>query len=234
MKLLHGGIILLNEIGDISPAVQVKLLSVVQEKMFERIGSSRPFRADVRIIAATSRNLEQLMNEGGFREDLFYRLNVFPIHIPPLRERRSDILVLADHFLQKYCRIYRRPVKRISTEAINMLIACHWPGNVRELENLIKRLVLRCSDGVIHGYALAPSLQTDEQTSTSTVPSEGASLHSMVSSSEREIIIDALKQHNGNVAAAARFLQTTPRILGHKIKKLGIDPECYPDITALR
>jgi len=222
-----GGTIFLDEIGDVSPNVQVRLLRVLQERTFERVGGSRSITANARIIAATSRNLEQLISEGRFREDLYYRLNVFPIHIPPLRERRSDILVLADHFLEKYGRMYGKPVKRISTAAINMMMTYHWPGNVRELENLMERLVLTCTDGVIHGYALPPSLQSDAQTNTSTIPTEGASLKALVASYEKEIITDALKKQKGNIAAAARLLQTTPRILGYKIKQLGIDPERY-------
>ena len=123
--------------------------------------------------------------------------------------------------------MYGKPVKRISTAAINMMMTYHWPGNVRELENIMERLVLTCTDGVIHGYALPPSLQSDAQTNTSTIPTEGASLKALVASYEKEIITDALKKQKGNIAAAARLLQTTPRILGYKMKQLGIDPERY-------
>ena len=226
-ELANGGTIMLDEIGDISSAVQVRLLRVLQEREFERVGGDRTIRVNVRVIAATSRDLEKAMKDGRFREDLYYRLNVFPIHLPPLRERRSDIILLADHFLQKYNEMYGKKIKRISTPAINMMMAYHWPGNVRELENCIERAVLTSSDDVIHGYTLPPSLQTSEETNTALIPTEGASLRTMMESYEREIIVDALKKHRGNVAAAARHLQTTQRIVGYKIRQLGIDPKAH-------
>jgi len=226
-ELANGGTLFLDEIGDISPATQVRLLRVLQEKTFERIGGTSTIKVDVRIIAATSRNLEKAMSEGKFREDLYYRLNVFPIALPPLRERRSDIILLADHFIQKYNAIYRKNVKRISTAAINMMMMYHWPGNVRELENCIERAVLTSTDDVIHAYLLPPSLQTSEQTKTPLIPEKGASLKVMVDSYMREIIIDALKKNKGNVSAAARELQTTNRIINYKIKQFGITPTHY-------
>jgi Nif-specific regulatory protein len=226
-ELANGGTIFLDEIGDISPSVQVRLLRVLQERSFERVGGDRTIAVNVRVIAATSRNLEQAMKEGRFREDLYYRLNVFPILLPPLRERRSDILLLAEHFLQKYATMYGKTIKRISTPAINMMMSYHWPGNVRELENCIERAVLTTSDDVIHGYTLPPSLQTSEATNTALLPSEGASLRTMVDSFEREIIVDALKKHRGNAAAAARYLQTTQRIMNYRIHQLGITPRDY-------
>ncbi len=223
----NGGTIFLDEIGDISPAVQVRLLRVLQEKTFERVGGNEPIRVNVRVVAATSRNLEEGMTNGTFREDLYYRLNVFPILLPPLRERKPDILLLADHFLQKYGEIYNKEMKRISTSAINMMMAYHWPGNVRELENCIERAVLTSADGVIHGFNLPPSLQTSDETHTSLLPENGADLKQMVEAYEREILIDALKKHRGNAAAAARYLQATQRILNYRIKNLGIDPKNY-------
>jgi len=226
-ELANGGTLFLDEIGDISPAVQVRLLRVLQERCFERVGGARTIHVNVRVIAATRRDLETAMAEHRFREDLYYRLNVFPIHLPPLRERRSDIMLLADHFVQKYNEVYRKKVRRISTSAINMMMAYHWPGNVRELENCIERAVLTSTDEVIHGYMLPPSLQTSEQTGTALIPREGASLRAMVDSYEREIVVDALKRHRGNAAAAARYLQTTPRILRYRIARLDIHPEDY-------
>jgi len=142
----HGGTLFLDEIGDLSPNVQVKLLRVLQEREFERLGSSKTIQVDVRIIAATHQDLEDLMRQGRFREDLYYRLNVFPIYMPPLRERKTDILLLAEHFLEKYSRQYQKKIKRISTPAIDMLMAYHWPGNVRELENWIERAVIVCNE----------------------------------------------------------------------------------------
>ncbi len=226
-ELANGGTLFLDEIGDISPAVQVRLLRVLQERSFERVGGDRPITINVRMIAATSRNLEDEIKSGRFREDLYYRLNVFPIHVPPLRERRSDILLLADHFLQKFNQAYGKQVKRIATTAINMMMAYHWPGNVRELENCIERAVLTATDNVIHGYLLPPTLQTGEATRTTLLPDGGANLKSMVESFEREIIVDALKKHRGNAAAAARYLQTTERIIHYRIRHLGIVARDY-------
>jgi len=226
-ELADGGTLFLDEIGDISPAVQVRLLRVLQERVIERVGGETSRPVNVRIIAATSRNLEAAMTAGQFREDLYYRLNVFPIHIPPLRERRPDILLLADHFVKKYSEIHRKPVVRISTAAINMMMAYHWPGNVRELENCIERAVLMTTDQVIHGYHLPPTLQTAEATRTALIPREGASLREMMDAYENELIIDGLKRSRGNVREAARLLKTTPRILSYAIRRLGIHPEDY-------
>ena len=226
-EMANGGTLFLDEIGDISPAVQVRLLRVLQEKTFERVGSSESIPVNVRVLAATSRNLEKEMAEGTFRDDLYYRLNVFPIILPPVRERRSDIMLLVDHFLQKYSEMYGKNIKRISTSAINMMMAYHWPGNVRELENCIERAVLTAADEVIHGYNLPPSLQTSDETRTSIFPVEGADLKAMVESYETEILIDALKKHRGNAAASARYLNTTQRIINYRIQKLDIHPENY-------
>ncbi len=226
-ELANGGTLFLDEIGDIAPSVQVRLLRVLQERAFERIGGDKTLQVNVRIITATSQDLETRMREGRFREDLYYRLNVFPIHLPPLRERRSDIMLLADHFVQKYNQMYGKQIKRISTAAINMMMAYHWPGNVRELENCIERAVLTSTDDVIHGYSLPPSLQTADQTQTAILPREGASLKAMVDSYEREILIDALKQNRGIAAAAARQLQTTQRVLNYRLHQLGINPRNY-------
>ena len=226
-ELANGGTIFLDEIGDISPAVQVRLLRVLQERTFERVGSSESVSVNVRVLAATSRNLEKEISEETFREDLYYRLNVFPIILPPLRERRSDIMLLADHFLQKYGEMYGKNIKRISTSAINMMMAYHWPGNVRELENCLERAVLTASDEVIHGYNLPPSLQTSDETHTSIFPKDGADLKTMVESYEKEIIIDALKKHRGNAAATARYLNTTQRIINYRIQKLDVNPDDY-------
>ena len=226
-ELADGGTIFLDEIGDIAPSIQVRLLRVLQERSFERVGGSKTIHVNVRIITATSRDLEGKIQQERFREDLYYRLNVFPIHVPPLRERRSDISLLVDHFIQKYNELYARSIKRISTTAINMIMAYHWPGNVRELENCIERAVLTTKDGVIHGYTLPPSLQTASETHTALLPDEGASLKTMVDTYERELIVDALKQHCGVAAAAARHLKSTQRIFNYRIRQLGIEPGKY-------
>ena len=215
----HGGTIFLDEIAEMPPGTQAKILRVLQEREFERVGSNRTIKANVRIIAATSRDLEKCVEEGSFRQDLYYRINVFPIFLPPLRDRKDDILLLADHFVELYSRRLGKDVRRITTPAINMMVAYHWPGNVRELENCIERAVLLSTDGVIHGYHLPPTLQTSEASDTIGT----GTLAERVALFERDIIVDALKRSNGNISAAARDLGTTARILGYKIKKLGID-----------
>lgn len=219
----NGGTIFLDEVGDLSPTVQVKLLRVIQEREFERLGSPRTIQVDVRIIAATHQDLEELIRQGRFREDLYYRLNVFPIYMPPLRERKTDILLLAEHFLEKYCRQYQKQIRRISTPAIDMLMAYHWPGNVRELENWIERAVIVCNEEVIYSYHFPATLQTAEATGTQV----RAPLKAAVAQFEKELIIDALKSTRGNRAKAARLLQTTERILNYRIRSLGIDPRRY-------
>jgi Nif-specific regulatory protein len=219
-ELAHGGTLFLDEIGELSPAIQVKLLRVLQEREFERVGGTEPVRVDVRVIAATNRDLEQALADGAFREDLYYRLNVFPIFVPPLRSRRADVLPLADHFIEKYSAEHRKPIKRISTAAIDLLAQYHWPGNVRELENTIERAVLMADGEVIHGHHLPPTLQTAEATGTVI----SASLGAAVVAFERGIIEDALKTSRGNRSQAARLLGTTERVISYKVKKYGIDP----------
>ena len=170
-----------------------------------------------------ARDLRAAVEEKKFREDLFYRLNVFTIFLPPLRERKSDILLLSEHFLEKYEKIHGKIVKRISTPAIDMLTAYHYPGNVRELENAIERAVVVCDGNVIHGHHLPPSLQTAEVSDTITK----ATLESAVSAFERDLIQDTLKTTNGNCAKAANMLNTTERIINYKIKKYGIKPKRF-------
>jgi len=222
-ELANGGTIFLDEIGDLSPMTQIKLLRVLQEQEFERVGGTETIKVDVRILAATNADLEQLMSDGKFREDLYYRLNVYTIMLPPLRERKTDILLLADHFMLKYGRKHGKPIKRISTPAIDMLRVYHWPGNVRELENCIERAVLVCEDQVIHSYHLPPTLQTAE--SSNTKPHK--TLADAVAGFEKELIQDALKSTRGNRAKAARLLDTTERIIGYKISRYGIDAKRF-------
>ena len=223
-----GGTLFLDEIGDLSINVQVKLLRFLQDRTITRVGSNDEIKLDVRLLAATSRDLEKLMAEGKFREDLYYRLNVFPIQLPSLHKRASDIILLADHFLGKYNRLHGKNIARISTPAINMLMSYHWPGNVRELENCIERAVLTASDTVIHGYDLPPSLQTGEASGNAVIRSDAkVDFKTMVNSFERELIVEALKANAGNVAAAARQLGLSERIIHYKIDKQGITPEWY-------
>lgn len=226
-ELAHTGTLFLDEIGEISMSTQAKLLRVLQEGVFERVGGTQPIKVDVRVITATNRNLEEMIDEGKFRLDLYYRINVFPIYVPPLRERRSDLLELADHFLEKYSQQNRKRVVRISTPAIDMLMAYHWPGNVRELENIIERAVLLATDGVIHGYHLPPTLQTPDSTGTASPQT----LHDALASVEREMIIDALKANRGIMAKAARQLGITERTMGLRVKSLDIEPRRFRDST---
>ena len=218
-ELAEGGTLFLDEIGDINLSTQVKLLRVLQEREFERVGGTDTVRVNVRIIAATSKAMEKAIVEGTFREDLYYRLNVFTIFVPPLRDRKSDMLLLADHFLEKFSREHGKVIKRISTPAIDMLMSYHWPGNVRELENALERAVLVCDSAVIHGHHLPPSLQTADASGTVT----RVSLGEAVAAYERDLIQDALKTTRGNRAKAARLLDTTERILNYKVRGHAID-----------
>ncbi len=218
-ELAHGGTLFLDEVGELSPSTQVKLLRVLQEREFERLGGIEPIKVDVRLIAATNKDLEAEVRQGGFREDLYYRLNVFTLCLPPLRERRPDILLLADHFVEKYAVAHGKDVRRIATTAIDMMMSYHWPGNVRELENCIERAVLVCEGGVVHGHHLPPTLQTAEVSGT--LPRLG--LEASIESYEKDLIQDALKTARGNRARAARLLSTTERVVGYKVKKYGID-----------
>jgi Nif-specific regulatory protein len=218
-ELADGGTLFLDEIGDVNLGTQVKLLRVLQEREFERLGGTDPVKANVRLIAATNKDLEDAIQAGAFRADLHYRLNVFTIFVPPLRERRTDIMLLAEHFLEKYSAEHGKQIKRISTPAIDMCMSYHWPGNVRELENTIERAVLVCDGNVIHGHHLPPTLQTAEATGTVT----NLPLSEAVGAYEKDLILDALKTTRGNRAKAAALLQSTERIIRYKVKQYGID-----------
>lgn len=223
-----GGTLFLDEIGDFPPQLQVKLLRVLQEREFQRVGSNKTLAADIRVLAATNRNLEAAMIDGQFRQDLYYRINVFAIHIPPLRERRDDIMPLADHFVAKYAQKLGKEVRRISTSAINMMHAYHWPGNVRELENGIEHAVLMSRDQVIHAYDLPPTLQTPDATDISSPQT----LKSRVNLLERDMIIDSLKRNQGSIRRAATELGITERMIRYKIRKLGIEYQrLFPKIS---
>lgn len=222
-ELAEGGTLFLDEIGGLSAPTQVKLLRVLQEREFERLGGTETIKTNVRLIAATNKNLEAAVADGSFREDLYYRLNVFTIFLPPLRERKSDILLLAESFIEKYERAHGKNIKRISTPAIDMLSSYHFPGNVRELENAIERAVLVCDGSVIHGHHLPTTLQTADVTGTVTQ----VSLTAAVEAFERGLIQDALKTTGGNHAKAARLLDTTERILCYKIGKYKIEPRRF-------
>ena len=219
LEMANGGTLFLDEVGELTPAVQVKLLRVLQQREFERLGGTQTHSLNIRVLAATNRNLEKAIAAGEFREDLYYRLNVFSIFVPPLRDRTADILLLADHFLERFAREHTKNVRRISTPAIDMLASYHWPGNVRELSNAIERAVVLCDGGVVHAHHLPPTLQTAE--SSGTVVNQ--SLQEIVEAVEKDALQDALKQARGNRAVAARLLRTTRRIFNYKVRNYGID-----------
>jgi Nif-specific regulatory protein len=219
LEMAEGGTLFLDEIGDLNIATQIKLLRVLQVREFERLGSNETIKINVRLITATNKDLEKAIAEGTFREDIYYRLNVFAIFVPPLRERKPDIMALSDFFLEKYTKEHNKNIKRISTPAIDMLMSYHWPGNVRELENAMERAVLLCDGNVIYGHHLPPTLQTAEASGTAV----RGSLAEAVASYEKDLIQDVLKLTRGNRRKAARHLNTTERILNYKVKKMAID-----------
>ena len=225
----HGGTIFLDEVGELSAAAQAKLLRVLQDKQFQPLGSSKLITVDVRIIAATNRDLEQDVASGRFRTDLFYRLNVFPIYLPPLRKRGSDIVLLADHFVLKYCQQLGKSSKKISPAVMDRFLIHGWPGNVRELENCIERSVLLAPGDTIETSHLPPSLQTktkdeDDRREMQPLPSVHGRLDSTIEAQEKAMIAAALQESRGNQSKAARILGTTKRIIQYKIQKYGIEP----------
>ena len=218
-ELAEGGTLFLDEIGELNLSTQVKLLRVLQEREFERLGGTQTIRTNVRLITATSKDLEKATGDGTFREDLYYRLNVFTIFVPALRERKPDLLALADYYLEKFSREHGKSIRRISTPAIDMLMAYHWPGNVRELGNALERAVVVCDGQVIHAHHLPPTLQTAEASGTVT----RVTLSDALMAYEKDLIQDALKTTRGVRAKAARLLNTTDRIFNYKVRKYGID-----------
>jgi Nif-specific regulatory protein len=214
-----GGTIFIDEIGELSLPMQAKLLRVLQERIFERIGGNKPIKVDIRVITATNKDLLKMVEEGTFREDLYYRLNVFPIMIPPLRERACDVITLAEHFVSRFTKRFNKEIKRISTPVQEMLLGYSWPGNVRELENIIERAVILSEDNVIHGYDLPLSLQTPIHSSTTFQ----SNLTTKLEAVEYEMIVEALTNHKGNMSAAADELGLTRRMLGLRLSKFNIN-----------
>ncbi|NPA95811.1 MAG: sigma-54-dependent Fis family transcriptional regulator [Thermodesulfobacteria bacterium] len=233
-ELANKGTIFLDEIGEMSPSLQVKLLRVLQERKFERVGGVKTISVDIRVVAATNQDLETAVKEGRFREDLYYRLNVIPIHVPPLRERRSDIPLLAKYFLEKYCKGKRKGVQGISDEAMEILVRYDWPGNVRELENIIERMVILANGDIITKEDLP--LQIVEKAGCSPgflavsgeameFPDEGLSLSQAVSELEKTLILKALERTGGVKNRAAKLLKMNRTTLIEKMKKLGLMPK---------
>jgi Nif-specific regulatory protein len=219
----NGGTIFIDEIGELSLQMQVKLLRVLQERTFERIGGNTPIKVDIRIITATNRDLLKMVKDGGFREDLYYRLNVFPIVIPPLRERSSDIILLAEYFVSCFVKQFGKDIKRISTPVQEMLLSYLWPGNVRELENVMERAVILAEDNVLHGYDLPLFLQTPVLSSTTFKKGLSAKLEVV----EYEMIVEALTNQKGNMSTAAEELGITRRMLGLRMEKFGLNHQKY-------
>lgn len=222
-ELAHQGTLFLDEIGELSLSAQAKVLRAIQEQEIQRLGSEQTINVDVRVICATHQNLEEQVENGQFREDLYYRINVFPIFIPPLRERREDILPMAEHFLKVYAKEYGKDIKRVSTPAIELLTQYDWPGNVRELKNCLERAVLLCDEFVIRTYHLPPTLQTAESSATDT----NLSFCDAVAKFEQELLVDALKKAKGNMLQAARDLRVSYRIVNYKVKKYGLDAKKF-------
>ncbi len=219
-ELADGGTIFLDEIGDLPLTLQPKILRVLQEKEFERVGGEKTTKVDVRLIAATSRNLEALVSEGKFREDLYYRLNVVPVFLPPLREKIEDIPLLVEYFLKKYNEENHKSVS-IASDALNILTNYDWPGNVRELENTVERLVVMSRGKVITPSDLPFNIR-DHTLRVKYASQIKDALPSTIESIEKSRILDTIKRHGGNQAKAARELGITPRQIGYKINKYGI------------
>jgi two-component system response regulator HydG len=227
-QLAHRGAIFLDEVGEMSPALQTKLLRVLQEKEFEPLGSARTIKVDIRVIAATNRDLEKEVKEGRFREDLYYRLNVVPLVLPTLRERREDIPLLADHFLALFREKYRKPIKAISGKALDLLVRYDWPGNVRELENVIERAVILSRDEVLFPADLPPQIRmlSEGVEEAGFVIPTGMSLDEM----ERALIVKTLDETGGNRTRASEILGINRRTLQNKLKQYGLtDPPSEPD-----
>jgi transcriptional regulator with GAF, ATPase, and Fis domain len=231
-ELAHGGTIFLDEIGDMSPALQVKILRILQEHEFERVGGIRSIKVDIRVIAATHRDLELAVKKGTFREDLYYRLNVIPLVIPPLRERKYDIPLLVRHFIEKFNTEKKRAIKGISPEALNCFTQYDWPGNVRELENLIERLVILKEEGTIEREDLPEkifgSASAGGMLPPPDIPDDGISLTTAVSEFEKELIIRALKKSNWVKNRAAKLLNLKRTTLVEKMKKINLSRDNEP------
>ncbi|HPT98601.1 MAG TPA: sigma-54 dependent transcriptional regulator [Armatimonadota bacterium] len=222
----HGGTLLLDEIGDISLPVQVKLLRVLQEREFERVGGTETIRVDVRVIAATHRDLEAMIREGTFRQDLYYRLNVIPIHLPPLRERAEDIPTLANHFLERYRKETGKQVTGFTYEALELLQSYDWPGNIRELENCVERAVILTRDERIDvGELFLPSrqgLSTARPAAYSSSLADGERPLRTLKEIEKEAILDTLERLGGNQSRTALVLGIDRKTLRNKMKEYGL------------
>jgi two-component system response regulator AtoC len=228
-ELAHGGTLFLDEIGNVSTGVQAKLLRFLQEKTIERVGGNETIRVDTRVIAATSRNIEQAVEEGLFRDDLFYRLNVVPIVLPPLRERRADIPTLAEHFLHLYSKSRRREGLQFAPEVLHRFLNYDWPGNVRQLQNVIERAVVTTPGLVITPENLPPEVRGDEAAGPARSllaegyePQAGRNFDEAVEDFERNVLVQALEQTDWNQTGAAKILGMSFRAMRYRVKKYGL------------
>ena len=227
-ELANGGTIFLDEVAEMSPHLQVKLLRVLQEQEFERVGGTKTIKCDVRILAATNKNLDNLVLEGSFREDLYYRLKVIPIQMPPLRDRRTDVPLLVHHFLDIMTKVKKKKIKGISKDVMNALIRYDWPGNVRELENIIERMVILTDSDTLTMDDVPEKIgtkQPDDQIVPTLIPDEGFSLSHAVNDYERQLIINALEKADWVKNRAAKLLNMNRTTLVEKIKKQGIEKQ---------
>jgi DNA-binding NtrC family response regulator len=229
----HKGTLFLDEIGDISPTVQKKLLRVLQEKVFERVGGNTSISVDTRVVAATNRNLEVLVREGDFREDLFYRLNVFPITLPPLRERLEDISVLVESFIQKHADLAEGRVKGIAPNVITEMMNYSWRGNIRELENLVKRAIIKCRGNTITAMdlptgspAVSPTPSPTGDNADITAPYKEY-LGAVLRNAEESYLVRMLRLHKGNINLIARVMEVDRKTVYRKLSEFGIEPEKY-------
>ena len=218
------GTVFLDEIGEVPPSIQTKLLRILQDHEFERVGGTRSIKADIRVIAATNSDLERSVKEGRFREDLYYRLNVVSIKLPPLRERKEDVPVLVEHFLRKYAGELKKPMKRLTPDALDGLIAYHWPGNVRELENVIERAMVLSEGDQIGSEDLPLQVTTGPRRE----PFRGRDFHDAVKEFKRWKIQDAIKQSQGNQTKAAELLGLQRTYLAKLVRLLQIKPGAPP------
>lgn len=218
----NGGTLYLDDVSALSLPDQEKLLRFLQGQTFYRLGGNMQLHSDVRLIVASSQNLEEMMLQELFREDLFYRLNIVQISLPDLSQRKSDILLLAEHFISQVNLKYGKHVVRLSTPAIDMLMSYHWPGNVQELENCIERAALATDDDCIHSHNLPPTLQTDDSARRPLLPNKKVPLSTLMDTYEKEILSEALKRNDGNMSAAARDLSISPRVMHYKMHRLKI------------
>jgi transcriptional regulator with GAF, ATPase, and Fis domain len=217
-----GGTVLLDEIGEINPYMQVKLLRVLENGEFQRVGGSQNLRVDVRVVAATNKDLRLEVRESRFREDLFYRLNVVTLHVPPLKDRRDDIPLLLDHFLLKYAEKNHRPVPRVSPRVVERLMRYDWPGNVRQLEHLVERAVILTRGGEITDIQLPEEPPRREDDGEPLLPPDGTSLQDWLQHYERRVLVAALQECDGVQAQAARRIGISRSNFNYRINRLGI------------